>query len=298
MSRLSPASRRALLGWGALAGVLVALAFGRGASAQEAGGAGEVEGAARGALLYAAQCAQCHGADGQGGPVQGRPGEGQAPALRHELNPDVTAAYLYLVMATGRMPPAEDPFDNRPRNVVLDEAQIVDVVDWMTDEFDIPGEIPEVGEGDAVEGQDVYNTNCAHCHGNTGAGGVAGAGAWTPKVNDASAEVIAAAIRVGPFQMPEFREEQISDEEIADVAAFMREVEAEPGTPLLGLVELNPVFASAFVFLLAVAMLLSLMWIGGRPNWFPDPPKAEGEPEVPAGATRRRPEQTPTEESA
>jgi hypothetical protein len=70
--------------------------------------------------------------------------------------------------------------------------------------------------------------------------------------------------------MPAFDESQISDQEVADVAAYMDEVREEPGT-LLGLVELNPVYVSAFVAFIAVVLLFSLMWIAGRPSWFPDP---------------------------
>lgn len=289
MSALSPATRRALVGWMVLAGALLALfALARDAGA-DAGAEGEVpesqlQGADRGSLLYAQQCATCHGADGNGGPVPQY--GGQAPAMRPEENPNVTAAYLDLVMSTGRMPPAESPYDNRQREVVFDADERADIIAFMREEFDVDGSVPQVVEGDAANGQNVWNTNCAHCHGAIGAGGVAGAGAWTPSVNDKSAQQIVEAIRVGPFQMPGFSEAQISDAAAADVAAFMEEAANEPGTPL-GLTELNPVYASAFVGVLALLMLWSLVWIGGRPKWFPDPDKTETRPEVPAGATRR-----------
>ena len=60
---------------------------------------------------------------------------------------------------------------------------------------------------------------------------------------------------------------------LEDVAAYMREVREEPGT-VLNLVELNPVYVSAFVAVIALVLLFSLMWVAGRPSWFPDP---EGE---------------------
>jgi ubiquinol-cytochrome c reductase cytochrome c subunit len=191
-------------------------------------------------------------------------------------------------MATGRMPPAESPWDNRPRRVQVDEGDRTSVLAWMQQEFDVPGDLPEVAEGDPARGQRVWNTNCAHCHGSTGAGGVAGAGAWTPPVAGYEPTTIAEAIRVGPFEMPRFTRSQLSDIEVGDVATFLRGVDEEEGTPLLGLVELNPVYASAFVALLAVLLLLSLVWIGGRPAWFPDAPKPE-EPPIPAGVAPRSP---------
>ncbi len=289
----SPATSRALTGWAivlvaAVAGLAGAAAAG--AAEQEAPLEPLVANPDNGQLLYAQQCARCHGADGRGGPMQEY--EGIAPSLRPDDNPNIEVAYLDLVFSTGRMPPAGSPYDNRTREVVLDEQERADLVAWMADEFDIDGEIPEVAEGSAARGQQVWNANCSHCHGATGAGGVAGAGAWTPSVSDKSAQTIAEAIRVGPFQMPQFEAGQISDQEIADVVAFMNEVQVEADEQILGIPELNPVFASAFVFLLALAALFLIGVIGSRPRWFPTPPedlRRERRADVPAGAQRRAP---------
>lgn len=273
-------TRSALFGWSVLAIATCALiALGeRDTGAQAATG---IQSEERGALLYSQHCARCHGASGNGGPMESY--EGRAPALRPEVNPDITVAYLDLVMATGRMPPAASPYDNRTRNVIFDEQERAEIIAWMGAEFGVEGGLPDAAEGNAAHGQEVWNANCAHCHGATGAGGVAGAGAWTPSVRAQPAEIIAEAIRVGPFQMPQFRDTQISDEEISDVVAFLDEVGEEPRTPILGLVELNPVYASAYVAGLALLVVVSLVWIGGRPAWFPDPEQPET-PEVPAGA--------------
>jgi ubiquinol-cytochrome c reductase cytochrome c subunit len=283
---MSTATRRALprvAGWVLVASaVLAVVVAGRDATAAETEQEPEVTSGSR---LYALHCAECHGSDGSGGPMPLL--EGEAPALLAELNPDATTALVDLVMATGRMPPAGSPYDNRERAIILDPAEQAAIVAFMREVFELPGEIPGVGEGDPAQGQVVWNSNCAHCHGATAQGGVAGAGAWTPAVTGRSPQVIAEAIRVGPFQMPEFSEEQISDEQVDDVVAFLHEVSEEEGTPIFGLVELNPVFASGFVALLALVLLLSLVWIGARPAWFPDPTPEEREPEIPAGATRR-----------
>ncbi|HUG83079.1 MAG TPA: cytochrome c, partial [Euzebya sp.] len=187
--------------------------------------------------------------------------------------PEITASYIDLVLRTGRMPPAADPYDNQPRQVAFDEPQRLAIVAYVTQEFDLTNDLADVTglpEGDAGAGQAVYAANCAACHGSTGAGGVAGGGAWTPAVNAYDTTTITEAIRVGPFQMPAFGEDIISDQDAADVGAFVEEVRSESGTPL-GLVELNPVFASGFVALFAVVMILSLFWISSKPTWFPDP---------------------------
>ena len=257
---------RGLVSWIVLIAGVVAVALwwdASGASAQETQPEGDVD---LGSQLYAQNCAQCHASDGSGAQVPGT--ERKAPALAGR--PDITAAYIDLVMRTGRMPPAANPFDNQPREVVLDDAQRAAVVAYTVQQFGLEEDRIQVPEGDPGRGQDIYAINCAACHSSTGVGGVAGAGAWTPNVYQYDAATLAEAIRVGPFQMPAFGPEQITDQEIGDIAAFLEEVRTEPTTPI-GLVELNPVFASGFVALLAVVMILSLFWISSKPTWFPDP---------------------------
>ena len=277
-----PRPTRSLLGWLAvLAGLGIVLAVGGAAGATDAPlPAGERQQAE---TIYANQCATCHGADGLGGTIPGTNDE--APPLAG--NPDLTVAYLDLTLRVGRMPPPEnDPYDNRARTVLYDEPTREALVAYIAERFDIPGEIPDPPEGDASQGREIYAANCAQCHGSTGAGGVAGAGAWTPPLLDLGPVAVAEAIRVGPFEMPRFGEEQISDQEIGDVAAFLEFVESEQGTPL-GIVELNPVYASGFAFLFAVVILFSALWIAGRPTHFPDPTEQSQAEHAPAAEDDR-----------
>lgn len=263
---------RAYLGWLVVllaTGALAALAL-RPASAQE----GELrEPALFAEISYASNCVECHGSDGRGARVPGT--DRRAPAI---AGGDVDAAYVDLVLRTGRMPPAGDPFDNRARHVFYTDAERQAMVDWMVEEFDLDGEIPEVGEGDVAQGLELFARNCAHCHGNAGAGGTAGQAAWTPRVYDVDEVAVVEAIRVGPFEMPAFSEEQLSDADVASIAGYLRAIEEEQGTPVLGLVELNPVFASGFVGLLAVVLIGSLLYIGGRPVPFEEVQQEEGSP--------------------
>lgn len=263
-------SGRALVGWlgvGLLALILTA-AGPFGARAQEdTEGAGASSGAAQREELYAMHCGGCHGVDGRGGQTSaGLP----APPLHPELNDRMTIAYGRVVMSTGRMPPAGDPTDNRIRRVTLTEEQRSDILQHMAERFDLSGDVAEPEHGDAAVGLQVYAQNCAACHGASGAGGVAGGGAWTPRVNDVTAQTLADAVRVGPFQMPRFDREQVSDEELGDMAAFLDEVEEEGGT-LLFPGELNPVFASGFGAGLAAVIVVMLVVIAGKPTMFPDP---------------------------
>lgn len=252
---------RSLSAWGVVVGVALLIGGLWWSTASATESEQEALSASFAVESYAQVCARCHGLNGGGGevPATGEP----VPALVD--NPAITTAYLDLVMLTGRMPPAGDPFDNREREVFYSDAERAAMVAWMAEEFDIEGEIPEVPEGNVARGLEVFARNCAHCHGNAGAGGTAGQAAFTPQVSDLPGLAIAEAIRVGPFEMPAFSEDVISDEDVGSVVAYLEEVNEESGTPFLGLVELNPVFASGFVGLLSLLLLGSLVYLASRP---------------------------------
>jgi ubiquinol-cytochrome c reductase cytochrome c subunit len=265
----TPRPVRALLGWGVVAVVLVTIVA-RIPLYAEAQAPRQPD-LQRGALIYQQQCAQCHGGDGSGGAVQGtgRP----APPLR-----GTGVAYVDLVLRIGRMPPVGDPFDNRRLNPTVVGADREALVTWMSSAFMLSGQIPKTTVADPRRGLEVYAAQCAHCHGANGGGGVAGAGAYTPPLTSYGPILIAEAIRVGPFAMPAFSRTQISDQDVGAIAAFLRTIGEEHGTPIFGLVELNPVYAAAFVALVAVVLTCSLFWIGGRPTWFPDPQRDPQDP--------------------
>lgn len=217
----------------------------------------------RGGELYAVHCARCHAADGQGR-------EGIAPPLR-----DVPIAAVDLVLRTGRMPPG-DPAGRTKGPIRWPAEDREALVAYLTRSFGLEGAIDPPPPGDAARGREVFATHCAQCHGYTGAGGVAGAGAFTPEVTGLDPATIAQAIRIGPFEMPRFSADLIDDEAVGDVAIYLDEVAHEEGTPL-DLVELNPVYASALVAVLALVVVLSCLWIAGRVRMFPDRPDPDGE---------------------
>lgn len=221
---------------------------------------------AAGRELYTTNCAMCHGPDGGGGAVRdGRPADEGQPVPPLD---DSTVSEIRLVLETGRMPPAGDPFDSRARTDELDEQQREAIVAYVTEEFDLSGDVPPPPEGDPARGQELYATNCAACHGSTGGGGVAGRGAYTPALTEYDAQTIADAVRTGPFEMPQFGPGQFSDQDVGHIAAFLDEVEHETFAPLWHS-ELGPVYASAFVVGLVVVVLILTVLIAGRPAWFP-----------------------------
>lgn len=251
---------RGLLGWSGLAAVIALVWIGVSAGGPVRADVEEdppEQQSLRGDTLYSNHCARCHGADGTGG--------------SNELSPPLVgmeAARVDLVLRTGRMPPAREDGSGQG-DIEWDDDNREVLLAHLTAVFDLEGSIPSPEEGEAAVGREVFAKHCAACHGYTGDGGVGGAGAFVPRLLGLDPVTVAEAVRVGPFQMPRFAEEQVSDQDLGHIVAYLEEVAAEEAT-LLNLVELNPVFLAAFVGVLAIAMLFSCLWIAGRVTMFPD----------------------------
>jgi ubiquinol-cytochrome c reductase cytochrome c subunit len=213
----------------------------------------------RGGELYQRWCATCHATDGTGRP--------EGPTLE-----TVSVAELDLVMRTGRMPLA-DP-ERGVRDHRLDDDEREAVVDYLTDLLGLEGALPEPSPGDPGRGQEVYTVHCAACHGSTGGGGVAGGGVTIPGLRGLDPVTLAAATRVGPFQMPPFDSDVIDDEDLDDLVTYTSDFGGQQGTPL-GLVELHRVTAAAFAGLL-VALLVA--GCGVLTRW-PAPRREEENPD-------------------
>lgn len=73
-----------------------------------------------------------------------------------------------------------------------------------------------------VAGEDVYRQQCSTCHGAQGGGGHSGAPALAGNPQATNAGFVEAMVRSGPGIMPSF-EDMLSEQEIADVAAYVAE---------------------------------------------------------------------------
>jgi ubiquinol-cytochrome c reductase cytochrome c subunit len=198
-----------------------------------------------GGAVYQATCAACHGTTGGG-----RSGDGvtAGPPIR-----DLPLAYIDQTLRTGRM-----PISHIPAGVLshrLDDADREALVEWARDGLSSTGEIPEVGPGDVVSGRTLYIRHCAACHGATGGGGIAGGGTAVPPVVDLDAVAIVESIRVGPFEMPAFGPQVISDQEADDIAAYVVDELSRPTTTPLGLAEISGVTALLLTILVGGALL-------------------------------------------
>ena len=76
-------------------------------------------------------------------------------------------------------------------------------------------DLAELPSGNAGDGVAVYQTHCQVCH---GVGGVGGSG---PDVRSNTSNEIQSAVRNGIGVMPVFTDSQISDQQLADLIAYI-----------------------------------------------------------------------------
>lgn len=220
-----------------------------GARAHAAPGAG---GIALGQELYAVHCSSCHGLLLQGGD--------QAPPLI-----GVGANALFFELSTGRMP-AERPFEQEhdqhpyfPRKQM--RALIAYVLSRSGGTKKLAAfQVPPRGYG-LRAGREVWEENCEQCHAATGRGDAATYYAdVAPSLQDASPQLIATAVRLGPDVMPKFGPGVIDREHLGDLIAYvgyLQHAQYNPGG--LQLANIGPVAEGFIVWTFGMGLLVLLI---------------------------------------
>jgi ubiquinol-cytochrome c reductase cytochrome c subunit len=248
-----------LLQPGAGGSAVLAAGGGSGVGARPGAGGGELSSAAvteAGRALYTAQCASCHGQQGEG--------TGNGPTL---VGAGAAGADFYL--RTGRMPLSApgQPVTRHPQR--LSEEQIAALVDVVAG-FGPGPEIPQVlGGGDVGDGARLYLANCAACHGATGAGNAIGGGAIAANLGHASALDILEAIRIGPGAMPNF---ELSPEDEASIVAYVHDLQTRPDPGGLAIGGLGAVAEGFIAIAVGLVLLVLIAMFAGRRSHVGEPP--------------------------
>ncbi|NJD29660.1 MAG: c-type cytochrome, partial [Chloroflexi bacterium] len=202
-----------------------------------------------GRSLYRAQCASCHGQQGEG--------TDYGPSL---VGAGAAAADFYL--RTGRMP-LSAPGQPVARHVpILRDEEIRALVEVVASFGEGPG-IPQVaGGGDVGEGARLYIANCAACHGASMSGNAIGGGSRAFGLGLADPVQIVEAMRIGPGAMPRFG---FSEDEEAAIVAYIEEQRRTPAPGGLAIGGLGAV-AEGFIAvgLGLVLLVLAAMFVGRR----------------------------------
>jgi ubiquinol-cytochrome c reductase cytochrome c subunit len=204
----------------------------------------------RGAALYAANCAKCHGLNGQGIHEHG-------PPLR---NAGARAADFYL--RTGYMPLA-NPHDQPTRTrVIFTERELRALVGYVASLGHGPP-IPTPRRGSISAGQRLFTEHCAGCHQALAQGGYV-TGARVPPLTDATDRQIAEAVRIGPYLMPRFSTKAISPKQLDDIVAYVDYTKHPDDRGGWAIGHLGPWPEGAVTWLLAAAALVGICTLLGR----------------------------------
>jgi ubiquinol-cytochrome c reductase cytochrome c subunit len=257
-----------------LAGLGLALAL---LTASPAGASPTGQGTPKGKLaaygyhLYGEYCLACHGANGSGRTksqpyaigfspqrIQNRQA-GVAPSLRG-VGP--LAADFYL--RTGYMPLPNLGVQPRRGRVLLTDLQIRALVAYVASLGKGPA-IPEPHpeRGNLSEGQNLFTEHCSGCHQVVAQGGYV-TGAVPPPLEDATARQIAEAVRIGPYVMPKFSKQHLSDEQLDSIVRYVEWAKNpdHPGGWPLGY--LGPVPEGLVTWFLASVALVAVCVVIGK----------------------------------
>lgn len=216
--------------------------------------------------LWRRDCASCHGPDGQG--------TAWGPDLR-----DKGAAGVHLAVTTGRMP-LEDlaPLQEVPRGddqlqirqghgegeyLPGQVAALVEHAREILTGPDVP--VVDVASADVSRGAELYQANCASCHAWSARGGALANGHTATSLERSSPEQVVAAMRTGLGTMPAYSEASLSDEEAADIAAYVTYLQhprSAGGHPLAFLGPSAEGLVAGVVGVLG--LMLFVRWIGKR----------------------------------
>jgi ubiquinol-cytochrome c reductase cytochrome c subunit len=186
-----------------------------------------------GGQLYTANCAGCHGQEGEG--------QGEFPSLKAAAFADIVAEKVRV--GGGAMPAFGGSLPERIEAV--SEYVAADIAD------------PAAREATVSEGGDHYRLYCAGCHGATGRGGVLTDGN-APSFEGMPAANSLSAMLQGPGQMPSFAD-ALDTRAQAAVSRYVQVLVTPPSPGGDGLGYVGPVAEG----LVAFAALLVIMLVAG-----------------------------------
>lgn len=216
----------------------------------------------RGQALFGRNCALCHGEAGRGVPPERSP-RAWGPPLT-----DVGAASADFMLRTGRM-----PLENSNERLRHQEQKVTDqerhaLVAYIASLGDGSGpEIPDVGgyeHADLSTGMSLYTSNCAACHGPTGAGIAVGQRDVSSTLDAASPLEIAEAIRTGPGVMPVFGSDVMSEQELESVVHWVMDLRERPAPGGAQVGRSGPVWEGLVAWVLGMGLLTVVMYVLGQ----------------------------------
>jgi quinol---cytochrome-c reductase cytochrome c subunit len=220
----------------------------------------------QGFYLYSQNCSMCHGDRGQGvipPDTQQAPGptEGAGPPL---AGVGAGAADFYL--RTGYMPMPLGDVGKQPKRSAnfFDDQEIRALVAYVASlgpGLAIPEPQPE--QGNVSEGMELFREHCAGCHQIAAEGGYV-TGGVPPPLDQATPVQVAEAVRIGPYLMPRFSEDQISDSQLNSLIAYVEYTKSPDDAGGWGIGHVGPVPEGMVTWFLAATFLVGACVLIGQ----------------------------------
>jgi quinol---cytochrome-c reductase cytochrome c subunit len=218
--------------------------------------------------LYGRYCVSCHGPNGAGASGQSVGGSaarnqtvftGEGPSLH-----GVGALSADFYLTTGYMPLKRTGIQPRRSRVLLSPAQISDLTAYVASLGGgpkIPHPHPE--GGNLSEGMHLFRAHCAGCHQIVARGGYV-THAVPPGLGQATPTQIAEAVRVGPYVMPEFSQQSISDKQLDSIVKYVLYARQPQDLGGWSLGDIGPIPEGLVTWFLGATVLVAMCIVLGR----------------------------------
>jgi ubiquinol-cytochrome c reductase cytochrome c subunit len=241
---------RALV-WAGLLGLSLVLSFGLLVSPV----GGQQVSNTLGADSYGANCAFCHGPKGEG-------------TFRGPSLVAVGEASIDYYLRSGRMPMTEvgpAPPRGEPKLPEDEIAALVAYVGGFGEGPPIPTLLPGY-QVDISRGQNLYQLNCAACHNWDGKGGAMVSAQYPVAypLHHIPPVQVAEAVRIGPGTMPVFPPDVLSDAELADIVAYVEQLDDPVDAGGYGLAHWGPATEGLAATVALALLLVVTVWLGSR----------------------------------
>jgi quinol---cytochrome-c reductase cytochrome c subunit len=197
--------------------------------------------------LYGQYCLSCHASPAKAPPLRG------VGAL---------AADFYL--RTGYMPLPHLGMQPRRRRVLLSDPQIRALVAYVASLGPGPAiPTPHPARGSLSEGYHLFTDHCAGCHQVVGEGGYV-TGAVPPPLEGDTPTQIAEAVRIGPYVMPRFSKQDISDRQLASIIRYVEYAKHPDDRGGWAIGHLGPIPEGLVTWFIAMTALVGVCIVIGK----------------------------------
>jgi ubiquinol-cytochrome c reductase cytochrome c subunit len=203
-----------------------------------------------GAGLYAANCAKCHGPNGEGTEL--------GPKLR-----GVGAEAADFYVRTGRMPIARTGEEPEPSRVLFTQREVRQLIRYVAAFGGPPVPTPHPERGNLAEGLELFTDHCAGCHQVAAEGGYV-TDTRVPPLEDVTPRDIAEAVRIGPFLMPEFPKSAITDSQLDSIIRYVEYARHPQDRGGWAIGEVGPVPEGMVTWFIAIVALVAACLVIGR----------------------------------